>query len=91
MAHALKDGFTEKELAEGQRGLLNFRRLSRAQDATVASGLANNLHIGRTFERSAQVDAQLLALTLNQVNEALRKHLKPGSFVYGFAGDFKKP
>ncbi|MDL2337449.1 MAG: pitrilysin family protein [Pseudomonadota bacterium] len=91
MARALKDGFTEKELSEGQRGLLNFRRLSRAQDSTVASGLANNLHIGRTFERSAQVDAQLLALTLNQVNEALRKHLKPDSFVYGFAGDFKKP
>ena len=91
IARALKDGFTAKELAEGQRGLLNFRKLSRAQDATVAAGLAGNLYLGRTFARSAEVDAQLQALTLNQVNDALRKYLKPENFVYGFAGDFKQP
>lgn len=26
---------------------------------------------------------------LEQVNAALRKHLKPENFVYGFGGDFK--
>jgi zinc protease len=88
---ALKDGFTAQELAEGQRGLLSFRRLSRAQDATVAGVLASNLYIGRTFARAAEVDAQLQALTLEQVNAALRRYLKPENFVYGFAGDFKKP
>lgn len=91
LARALKDGFTVQELAEGQRGLLSFRRLSRAQDATVAGALAGNLYIGRTFARAAEVDAQLQALTLEQVNAALRRHLKPENFVYGFAGDFKKP
>ena len=91
LARALKDGFTAQELAEGQRGLLSFRRLSRAQDATVAGALAGNLYIGRTFARAAEVDAQLQALTLEQVNAALRRHLKPENFVYGFAGDFKKP
>ena len=91
LARALKDGFTAQELAEGQRGLLSFRRLSRAQDATVAGALASNLYIGRTFARAAEVDAQLQALTLEQVNAALRRHLKPENFVYGFAGDFKKP
>ena len=91
LARALKDGFTAQELAEGQRGLLSFRRLSRAQDATVAGALAGNLYVGRTFARAAEVDAQLQALTLEQVNTALRRHLKPENFVYGFAGDFKKP
>jgi zinc protease len=91
LARALKDGFTAQELAEGQRGLLSFRRLSRAQDATVAGALAGNLYVGRTFARAAEVDAQLQALTLEQVNAALRRHLKPENFVYGFAGDFKKP
>jgi zinc protease len=91
IARALKDGFTSQELAEGQRGLLSFRRLSRAQDATVAGALASNLYVGRTFARAAEVDAQLQALTLEQVNAALRRHLKPENFVYGFAGDFKKP
>ena len=90
LARALKDGFTAKELAEGQRGLLNYRRLTRARDAAVAAGIANNLHIGRTFARSAQVDVQLEALTLDQVNATLRKYLLPDRFVYGFGGDFKK-
>ena len=85
----MKDGFTAKELSEGQRGLLNYRRLSRARDAAVAAGIVNNLHIGRTFARSAQVDAELQALTVEQVNAALRKYLSPDRFVYGFAGDFK--
>lgn len=89
LARALKDGFTAKELADGQRGLLNYRRLSRARDAAMAAGIANNLHIGRTFARSAEVDAQLAALTVEQVNAALRKYLTPERMVYGFAGDFK--
>jgi zinc protease len=89
VARALKDGFSAQEVAEGQRGLLSFRRLSRAQDGTVAAGLSNNLYLGRTFAISAKVDAALAALTPAQVNAALRKHLHPESFVLVFAGDFK--
>lgn len=86
---ALKDGFTAAELAEGQRGLLNDRRLGRAQDAVLTSALLNNLQIGRDFTRSAEVDAALSALTLEKVNAALRKYVLPGRFVGGVAGDFK--
>ncbi|MEP7058074.1 MAG: pitrilysin family protein [Caldimonas sp.] len=89
IARALKDGFTAQELSEGQRGLLNFRRLSRAQDASVAGALANNLYLDRTFAFAAKVDAALEALTLDQVNRALRKYVKPDDFVFAFAGDFK--
>ena len=89
LARALKDGFTAQELAEGQRGLLSRRRLSRAQDASVAGLWAVNLYLGRTFEKSAQVDAALEKLTLAEVNAALRKYLKPEQLVSAFAGDFK--
>ena len=89
VARALKDGFSAAELEEGRRGLLNFRRLSRAQDGTVASALANNLYLGRTFAVSARVDAALGKLTLAEVNAALRKYIKPDTFVAAFAGDFK--
>ena len=89
IARALKDGFTPQELAEGQRGLLNFRRLGRAQDASLASALATNLFLGRTFEFSARIDAAIAALTVDQVNAALRRYLKPEGFVFAFAGDFK--
>ena len=89
LARALKDGFTAQELVEGQRGLLSRRRLSRAQDASVAGLWAVNLYLGRTFEKSAQVDAALEKLTLAEVNAALRKYLKPEQLVSAFAGDFK--
>jgi zinc protease len=89
IARAFKDGFTAQELAEGQRGLLNFRRLSRAQDTSIAGGLANNLYLGRTFAVSARVDAAIEKLTIAQVNEALRKYVKPESLVFVLAGDFK--
>ena len=85
---ALRNGFTTQELAEGQRGLLNFRRLSRAQDGALASGLANNLYLGRSFALAGRVDASLAGLTLAQVNAALRRYIRPETFVIAFAGDF---
>jgi zinc protease len=91
LSKALKEGFTQTELDAGRKGLLNFRRLSRAQDARLASGWASNLYLGRTFADSGRVDAALQALTLSQVNEALRRYIKPEQFVVGAAGDFKKP
>jgi zinc protease len=85
----LRDGFTAKELAEGQRGLLSYRRLSRAQDASIAGSLANNLHLGRDFLLAQRIDAAIGKLTLAEVNAALRKYVKPDSMVFVLAGDFK--
>ena len=54
IAQALKDGFGVQELDAGRSGLLNFRRLSRAQDDVLASALATNLYLDRSFEISAR-------------------------------------
>lgn len=89
VARALKYGFSALELSEGRSGLLIFRRQPRAQDGTLASQLASNLNLGRSFDVSAWVDAALAALTPAQVNAALRKYLKPEEFALAFAGDFK--
>ena len=89
LARALKDGFSAKELEAARNGLLSFRRLSRAQDDVLASALASNLYLGRTFEISARVDAALAAATPEQVNAVLRKYLKPEHIDMVFAGDFK--
>jgi len=90
VARALQDGFTATELQEAQRGLISARRLSRAQDARLAAGLASNLRLDRTFAISQQVDDAIAAATLEQVNAALRKYIRPEAFVYGFGGDFKE-
>ena len=55
IARALKDGFTAAPF-EGQRGLLNYRRLARAQDASIAATLANNLDLGRSHAYSQKID-----------------------------------
>jgi len=89
VARVLKDGFTMQELSEGKSSLLNYRQLSRSQDAGLANALANNLYLGRTFALAAQVDAAIGQLTLEQVNVALRKYVTPEQFVSAFAGDFK--
>ena len=86
---AQKDGFTALELDQGKASLLSFRRLSRAQDAGVVQALANNLYLERTFALSARNDAALAALSLDDVNAALRKYLQPENFVAAYAGDFK--
>jgi zinc protease len=91
LARVLRDGFTAQELAEGQRGLLNFRRLSRAQDGGIAATLANNLDLDRSYAYSATIDEALGKLTLAQVNAALRKYLKPDDLAIVLAGDFKQP
>jgi zinc protease len=88
VASALKSGFTQKELDEGIASILSFRRLGRAQDANLASALSENLFLGQTFARSAEVDAAIGRLTLEDVNGALRKYIDPTRFRAAFAGDF---
>ena len=69
--------------------MLSERRLARAQDAVLAGALNNNLYLGRTFAVSQKVDEAIAAATLDSVNAALRRYLKPEQFVWGFGGDFK--
>ncbi len=89
IARALRDGFTQRELDEGKRGLLSSRQLARSQDPNLAAALANNLYVGRTFAVSQAVDEAIARATLADVNAALRKHLKPDRFVTAVGGDFK--
>jgi zinc protease len=91
LARSLKDGFTAQELAEGRMALLNQRRLSRAQDAAVAGQLSNNLYLQRRFAFAQQVDDALAALTLEQINDAWRRHIRPDRLTLAWGGDFKAP
>jgi zinc protease len=91
LARSLKNGFTQQELDQGRAGLLNFRRLSRAQDAAVAGALAQNLYLGRTFAFSQQVDDAMAKLTLDELNAVWRKYIQPDRLVLAWGGDFKPP
>ena len=89
LARALQDGFTAKELNDARQGLLSLRKLSRAQDGSLASALASNLYLDRTFLISQRTDEALARLTPDDVNAALRRYIKPEQLVISFGGDFK--
>ncbi len=89
VTRALQDGFSQKELDEGRNGLLNQRRLGRAQDPAVAGALLNNLYLQRRFALQQATDDAIAALSLDQVNAALRRHIDPAKWVVVWAGDFK--
>jgi zinc protease len=91
LARSLKDGFTQAELDQGRAGLINFRRLARAQDAGVAEQISRNLYLERSFAFAQQVDDALARLTLAEVNAAWRKYIYPQRLVVAWGGDFKQP
>ncbi|NDP60520.1 MAG: insulinase family protein, partial [Oxalobacteraceae bacterium] len=90
LARALKDGFSDAEVARAKSGLLQQRVQTRAQDGSVAAGWTTYLFLGRTFEWSKQFEAHISALTTAQVNAAFRKAIDPAQLTVVMAGDQAK-
>ena len=88
-ARALTEGFSKEEFERLRDGLLQERRLTRAQDAALAGSLARNLQLGRSFAVSQRVDEALARLTVEEVNAAMRKYIDPARWAVAWVGDFK--
>lgn len=86
----LKDGFTEEELAGAVQGYLGAQQRQRAADNNIASTLANYLDLGRTMEWNAELERRIAALTLEEVNAAVKRHLNAQKLSIFKAGDFAK-
>jgi zinc protease len=86
----VKDGFDETEVKDGITALLNYRKLSRAQQGGLASAWVSYLDSERTFAWAADLDKKITALTPAQLNAAVRKFLQPEQFSSVAAGDFEK-
>lgn len=86
----LKDGFSEEEVREGVGSLLNYRKLARSRDGTLASTWINYMQLDRSFEWSAKIDRELSALTAEKVNAAVRKWMDPAKFSTALAADESK-
>ena len=90
LARALKDGFTDAEVANAKSGIVQKRLQTRAQDGALAGGWVGNLHLGRTFAFSKAFEDRVMALTPAAVTAALRKYLDPAKVSYVKAGDFAR-
>jgi zinc protease len=87
---AVKDGFTEAELAEAKKSWLQGEEVSRTSDSALAGALSEYLSLERTLKFDAALEEQVSKLTAAQVNEAMREFIKPDSISVVAAGDFAK-
>jgi zinc protease len=87
---ALKDGFTQEELEFARNTWLQGEEAQRQEDKEIAGWLNNALFLGRSVLFQAELEAKVKALTLAEVNAALRKYLDPAKLVVVKAGDFAK-
>jgi zinc protease len=85
-----RDGITREELEAAQSGFVKDYQRNLSDDGFVLDQLQRGLYLGRTFEFDAKLNAQVAALTLEQVNAAARKHVKPELLVRVTGGDAKK-
>jgi zinc protease len=89
LGKTLREGFTEKEVAEGKKAYLDSRAVSRTQDAALVSLLLSHEQQGRTMKWDDELEKKIAELTAAQVNEAFRKHIDPAHLSIVKAGDFK--
>ncbi len=90
LARALKDGFSDKELATAKSGFLQQRVQSRAQDGTLASRWLGYLYYGQSFARSQAFEERIAALKPEEVLAAMRKYIDPAKISIVKAADFAK-
>ncbi|RQO55901.1 insulinase family protein [Paucibacter sp. KBW04] len=88
LSRLVKDGISETELVDAKKALLEQLKIGRAQDVALAAGLVSQLHTGRTMAFTAEREAQIEKITLDEVNKTLRRAIDPAQFLHIYAGDF---
>ena len=88
LRRALEEGFTQEELDAAKRGFLDAQQNGRSNDGALAGQLSNNLFTNRTMEFTAAREAAIEALTLEEVNSALRDYVSLDDISIFRAGDF---
>jgi zinc protease len=86
----VKDGITPLELDTAKKAMRAASNTWRANDGAVAGAWAGHLERKRSFKWNADLDARSDALTLEQVNTAIRKWMDPAKVNWSLAGDFDK-
>ncbi|NYT66233.1 insulinase family protein [Alcaligenaceae bacterium] len=90
LERVLKDGFTDAEIQEGATALLNYRKLARTSDDTLATAWINYMQQDRNFAWSQGIDDDLRKLTADQVNQAVKATLDIRQFSTALAADSTK-
>ncbi|HEY0483477.1 MAG TPA: pitrilysin family protein, partial [Kofleriaceae bacterium] len=83
-------GITAAELANAKQGLQQSFDRNLSSDGFVLDLLQKSLYLDRKLEFWARQQAAIAALTADQVNAAIKRHIRPEALVKITAGDKKK-
>ncbi len=86
----ITEGFTDAELKDAVSGYLQSRNVSRSQDRELVGRLSGYLFLNRTMAWDIDLEKKIGALTVNQVNAAMKKWISPDKISYVQAGDFDR-
>lgn len=87
VARLVEHGVTAKELEAAKQALALLQTQVLSRPDGVCAMLAAAARRGRTLEYQQQWSQQLEALTVEQVNAAIRRHVRPESMVSVIAAD----
>ena len=85
----LDEGFLADELEIAKHGYLQSRQLSRAQDPSLVGALTQGLYLDRTLMWDAGQEERIQALTVEEINSAVRRYLDLSKMTIVKAGDFE--
>ena len=90
LVNMLDNGFTEAEIVAAKSGLLQSKKVSRAQDNELVEVQVNLLELGRSMQWSKAYEDRLEALSAEDVKTVMNKYLKVEDFSLIKAGDMSK-
>jgi zinc protease len=90
ISRAIKEGFTADEVENAKKAWLDNRKVSRTEDASLASLLVGRARWDRTVIWDEKLEAAVAALTPALVSDAFRRHVDPAALSIVKGGDFKK-
>jgi len=88
MTRLCKEGITQPELDAARKGYLEQFKVGLSNDGSLTGTLARQLYLGRTMTFTIDQLKRIEALSVDDVNAAIRKYFNPDSLVIVRAGDF---
>ncbi len=90
LARSLKEGFSAAEVEKFKKEVLADRLRGRSGDGWALGFMSNRMEFNDASDVYEKGDALVASLTLDRVNAAWRKYVKPEQLVWGVFGDQSK-
>jgi len=86
----IREGFKDDEFKKTVTAWIQTRKIGLGNDQQLATRLTAYMSDGKDLSFFNYNEEQARALTLDQVNAALKKYISPDKMTFVYAGDFNK-